>query len=153
MLVGDFRNYNHFIIFSFLLMNNISITIKMHVESWVGVVKLDVQCDHCFVLPLFLIASAIGRLNCWWFFFSVYPMYLTLLPKDLRCVHIALSSCRVSFSWCPKLHNQVDWGHRNKETSLLSDIVRDVFIEIIGNRICCVATSLIFLNSELFSTR
>ena len=40
--VGDFRNYNYFIIFNFLLMNNISITIEMYVESGVGVVKLDV---------------------------------------------------------------------------------------------------------------
>ena len=23
------------------------------------------------------------------------------------------SSCRVSSSWCPELHNQVNWGHRN----------------------------------------
>ena len=50
-------------------------------------------------------------------FLSVYPIHMTLLLKELRCFHIALSSCRVSFSWCPKLHNQVNWGHRNKETS------------------------------------
>ena len=30
--VGDFRNNNHFIIFNFLLMNNISITIEMYVR-------------------------------------------------------------------------------------------------------------------------
>ena len=36
----------------------------MYAESCVGVVKLDVPCDHGLVLSLFLIASAIGRLNC-----------------------------------------------------------------------------------------
>ena len=50
-------------------------------------------------------------------FLSVYPIHMTLLLKDLRCFHIALSSCRLSFSWCPKLHNQVNWGYRNKEIS------------------------------------
>ena len=134
-------------------MNIISITIETYVESRVYVVKLDLRCDQCLLLPLIPIASAIGRLNYWWFFLSVYAIHMTLLLKELRCFHIALSSCRVSFSWCPKLHNQVNWGHRNKETSLVSDITRDIFIEIICNRICCVATSVIFLNSELFSTR
>ena len=105
-----------FFIFSFLLMNNISITIETYVESWVSVVKLDVQCDHYLLLPLILIASTIGRLNYWWIFLSVYPIHMTLLLKDLQCFHIALSSCRVSFSWCPKLHNQLNWGQRNKET-------------------------------------
>ena len=33
MLVGDFSNYNHFVIFKFLFMNNISLSIKMYVES------------------------------------------------------------------------------------------------------------------------
>ena len=47
-------------------------------------------------------------LNYWWIFLSVYPIHMTLLLKDLRCFHIALSSYRVSFSWCPKLHNQVN---------------------------------------------
>ena len=32
----------------------------MYVESWVGVVKLDVKCDHDLLLSLFLIESAIG---------------------------------------------------------------------------------------------
>ena len=32
----------------------------------------------------------------------------------------------------------------------LSDIIRGIFIEIIVNRICCVATSRILLNSEFF---
>ena len=115
--VGDFKNYNHLFILSFPLMNNISITIETHVESWVGVAKLDVQCDHRLLLPLTLIATAIGRLNYGLIFLSVYPIHMTLLLKDLRCFHIALSSCRVSFSWCPKLHNQVNWDHMNKETS------------------------------------
>ena len=57
------------------------------------------------ILPLFLIPSAIGRLNYWWFFFSVYPMHMTLLLKGLWHLHVVLSSCRVSFLWCPKLHN------------------------------------------------
>ena len=134
-------------------MNNISITIEKYVESWVGIVKLDVQCDHRLLLPLILIASAIGRLNYWWIFLSVYPIHMTLLLKDLRCFHIALSSCRVSFSWCPKLHNQVHWVTGIRRPVLLSAIIRDIFIEIICNRICCVATSVIFLNNELFSTR
>ena len=86
-------------------------------------------------------------------FLLVYPIHMTLLLKDLWCFHIAVSFCRVSFSWCRKLHNQVNWGYRIRRPVLLSDIIRDIFIEIIGNRICCVATSLIFLNSELFSTR
>ena len=94
-----------------------SLTIEMYVESWVGVVKLDVQCDHDLLLSPFLIESAIGWLNYWWFFLSVYPMHMILLVKDLWRLHITLRSCRVSFSWCPKLHNQVNWGHRNKETS------------------------------------
>ena len=37
--------------------------IEMYMESWVCVVKLDVQSDHRLLLPLILIASAIGRLN------------------------------------------------------------------------------------------
>ena len=44
-------------------MNNISITTETYVESRVGVVKLDVRCDHRLLLPLIPIASAIGRLN------------------------------------------------------------------------------------------
>ena len=40
-------------------MNNISITIEMYVN----VVKLDPQCDHRFLLPLFLVSTAIGQLN------------------------------------------------------------------------------------------
>ena len=111
--VGDFSNYNHLIIYSFLLINKISITIKMYIESKVSVVKLDVQYDHRLLLPLFLIASAIVWLNYWWFFFSVYPMHLVLLLKTLECLHITVGSCRVPFSSCPKLHNQVDWGHKN----------------------------------------
>ena len=47
----------------------------------------------------------------------VSPIHMTLLLKVLWCFHIALSSCRASFSWCPKLHNQVNWGHKNKEIS------------------------------------
>ena len=134
-------------------MNNILITKETHVESWVGVVKLDIQCDHRLFLSLTLIASTIGRLNYWWIFLSVYPIHMTLLLKDLRCFHIALSSCRVSFWSCPKLHNQVNWGHLNKETSFAFWYYQGHFIEITGNRICCVATSLIFLNSEIFSRR
>ena len=38
-------------------------------------------------------------------FLSVYPMHLILLLKALRCLYIALCSCKAS---CPKLHNQVD---------------------------------------------
>ena len=67
--VEDFRNCNHFIMFNFLLMNNLSVTIEMYVESWVNVVKLHVQCDHRLLLPLFLIVSTIGRFNYWWNFF------------------------------------------------------------------------------------
>ena len=44
-------------------MNNISITIEMYVESGVGAVKLDVHRDHHLLLLLFIIESAIGRLN------------------------------------------------------------------------------------------
>ena len=129
----EYANYEHFevekgqkrmldileiaIIFWCSVLNNISITIETHKESWVIVVKLDAQCDYRLLLPLILIPSAIGRLNYWWIFLSVYPMHMTLLLKDLRCFHIALSSYRVSFSWFPKLHNQVNWGHSNKETS------------------------------------
>ena len=105
------------------------------------------------LLPFIPIAYAIGQLNYWWIFLSVYPIQMTLLLKELRCFHIALSSCRVSFSWCPKLHNQVHWVTGIRRPVLLSAIIRDIFIEIICNRICCVATSLMFLNSELFSTR
>ena len=111
--VGDFSNYNHFIIYSFLLINKISITIKMYIESKVSVVKLDVQYDHRLLLPLFLIASAIVWLNYWWIFLSVYPMDLALLLKTLECLHTTVGSCRAPFLSCPKLHNQVDWGHKN----------------------------------------
>ena len=103
----DFRNYNYFIILNFLLMSNISITIDMYVESQIGVVKLDVQCDYRLLLPLFLMASAISRLNYWWFFCQSIPYIWHC------CLHIPVISRRVSFSWCPKLRNQVDWGHRN----------------------------------------
>ena len=106
--VGGFSNCYHFIIFNFLLMSNISITIEMYVELWVGVVKLDVQCDYRLLLPLFLLASVIFRLNYWLTFLSGYPMHMILLLKDLRCLNIALRLCRVAFSWSPELHNQVD---------------------------------------------
>ena len=111
--VGDFSNYNHFIIYSFLLINKISITIKMYIESKVSVVKLDVQYDDRLLLPLFLIASAIVWLNYWWIFLSVYSMDLALLLKTLECLHTTVGSCRAPFLSCPKLHNQVDWGHKN----------------------------------------
>ena len=138
MDVGDFNNYNYFIIFNFLIMNNISVTIKMCIESWVSVVKLDVQCDHRLLLPLFLIASTIGR------FLSVYPKHLILLLKTLRCFHIAyVPNCIIK---------QIEF-RRIKRSIFLSDIIREIFIEIIGNRMFSVATSPISLNSELLSTR
>ena len=56
-------------------MNNISITIEMYVESWVRVVKLDVQYDHQLILPLFLVATAIGQLNYQSFTFSLSHAY------------------------------------------------------------------------------
>ena len=51
------------IIFLYSVLNNISITMETYVELCVGVVKLDVQCDRRLLLPLILIASAIGRLS------------------------------------------------------------------------------------------
>ena len=125
LAVGDFSNYNHFIKFNFLLMNNISISTEMYIEPWVNAVKLDVQCDHHLLLPLFLI----NFLSHWSIellpnFLSVYPMHLILLLKALRCLYIALCSCKAS---CPKLHNQVDWGHKNYEVNFPnSDIIRDI---------------------------
>ena len=75
----EFANYEHFkvykgekrmleileikIIFLYSVLNNISITMETYVELCVGVVKLDVQCDRRLLLPLILIASAIGRLS------------------------------------------------------------------------------------------
>ena len=153
MPVGDFRNYNHFIIFSFLLMNNIS---EMYYRNVRGIVSPCCQI-RCTMWPLPYSTTFSNRIRHWsielLIFFSVYPMHMELILKDLWCLHIALSSCRVSFSWCPKLHNQVHWVTGIRRPVLLSAIIRDIFIEIICNRICCVATSLIFLNSELFSTR
>ena len=46
MHVDDFSNYNHFIIFNFVLMINISMTIKKYVKSCVNIVRLDVRLDH-----------------------------------------------------------------------------------------------------------
>ena len=66
-----------------------------------------------FFLSLFLIASAIGRLNYWWMFVLVYPMHLMLSLKALRCLQVALRSCWTSFSSFLKLHNQVDSDHKN----------------------------------------
>ena len=105
--VGDFSNYNYFIIFTFILMNKISITTEMYLETWVSVVKLDFQCDHHLFPPLPLISAAIGWLNYWWIFLSVDPIHLILLLKALRCLNITFRSCCASFALCPKLHNQV----------------------------------------------
>ena len=61
------------------------ITIGMYVESWVGVIKLDVQCNQGLLLPLFLITSAIGRLNYWWIFCQSIPCiwYYSWKPLDV----------------------------------------------------------------------
>ena len=72
-------------------MKNISITIEMHVESWVGVVKLDVEYDQRLILPFFLIAPIIGRLNYWWFFFSLSHAY------DIAAERPSMSSYRFKF--------------------------------------------------------
>ena len=134
-------------------MKNISITIEMYVESWVIVGKLVVQCDHRLLLPPFLIASAIGRLNYWWIFLSVYPMNMTLLLlKDLRCLHITLNSWKVSSSCCPNCIIKKIEVTGIRTSVFLSVMIRDIFIEITSNRICCLATSPILLNSELFPT-
>ena len=112
-----------------------SITIEMYVESWVGVVKLDVQCDHDLLLSPFLIESAIGWLNYWWIFLSVYPMHMILLLKALRCLYITLYSCRVSFSRYLKSHIKQIEVTRIKRLIFRSDIISDIFIDIIGNKI------------------
>ena len=70
--VGDFISDNHFVIFNFLLIYKKSITMEMHIELWVYVI-LDVQCDHDLLLPLLLIASAVGRFNYWWIFCLSIP--------------------------------------------------------------------------------
>ena len=77
-------------------------------------------------------------------FLSVYPMHLILLLKAFQCAHIALHSCRPSFQ-------SINWIEvtRIRMSIFLSVIIRDIFIEVIGNRICCVAASPILLNSEL----
>ena len=131
--------------------NNISITIEMYVGSWVSVVKLDVQCDCYLLRPLFLIASAIARWIdeflqfipcvwlCFWKIFNVFISLYVLVEYLFRDVsNYIIKQLKVIGIW---------------RSVFLSDIVRDIFIEIIGNRICCVATSPILLNSELFSTR
>ena len=93
---------------------------EQHISNYRNARGIMSRCCQirCTMWPLFCSTTFSNRIRHWsiellMIFFSVYPMHLTLLPKDLRCVHIALSSCRVSFSWCPKLHNQVDWGYGN----------------------------------------
>ena len=44
-------------------MNNISATKRMYAESRVSIAKLGVQYEHRLLVPLFLIAFAIGRLS------------------------------------------------------------------------------------------
>ena len=92
LAVGDFSNYNHFIKFNFLLMNNISISTEMYIEPWVNAVKLDVQCDHHLLLPLFLITSAIGLLNYCQIFCQSIPCiwYCCWKPFDVFILHYVL---------------------------------------------------------------
>ena len=108
--VGVFRNDNHFVMFNFQLMNNKSIT---YIESWVNVAKLDVQCDHWFFLPLFLIPFAtVGRLNYWWFFLSPSHAY-DIIGENLLMSSYHFTFCGLSFPSWRKLHYQLDWGYKN----------------------------------------
>ena len=134
-------------------MNNISITIETYVESWVGVVNLDVQCDHRLLLPLILTASAIGRLNYWWIFCQSIPYIWHCCWRTFDVFISLYVLAEYLFHDVPScLIKQFEVSGIRRPV-LLSDIIRDIFMEIIGNRISCVVTSLIFLNSELFSTR
>ena len=135
----------HFVMYNFLLINNIAITI-VYVESWVNVVKVDVRCDHRLLQPFLLIASAIGRLNCWWTFHesisSTWQKLFNIFRLLYVCLFYHVPSCIIKWFEVTKIR-----------PVFLSSIIWDFFIETIGNRICCVAVSPTLLNSELSSTR
>ena len=131
-------------------MNNKLIAIEMYVELWVNVVKLNVQCDRL-LLPFFLIAS-IARLNYWWLFCQSIPCiwYHCWMPFDvLISLYVLVDYLLYHFPNCAINSIEVT---RNRRPIFLSDTMREIFIEITGNRFCCVATNPIMLNSELSST-
>ena len=97
MHVEDFSTYNHFIIFNFLWMNNILMTLEMYVKFRVNVIKLDVQCDHRLLIHFLSDCIRYWSIKLLRNFLSIYFMYLTSLMKTLRYLLIALRSCRPSF--------------------------------------------------------
>ena len=72
-------------------MNNISATKKMYAESRVSIAKLGVQYEHRLLVPLFLIAFAIGRLSYWSFFVSLSH------ASDIAIESPSISSYRLAF--------------------------------------------------------
>ena len=96
---------------------------EQHINNYRNVRGIMSRCCQirCTMWPLPSFVTYSNRI-CHWSIellinIFVSPIHMTLLLKVLWCFHIALSSCRASFSWCPKLHNQVNWGHKNKEIS------------------------------------
>ena len=108
--IGEFSNYNLFIIFNSLLIDNISITIYRNVS------RIMSQCRQirCSIWPP---PSPTTFSNCIHYWLIELLMNIIILLKALRCLHIAclwcLRSSRVYFSSCPKLHNQVYWRRTN----------------------------------------
>ena len=95
--VEDFSNYNHVIIFNFLLMNNIN--------NYRNVRRIMSRCYQirCTMWPrpsstTFSNHICHRSIELLMNFLSVYLMHMVLLLKALRCLHITLRSCRVSFS-------------------------------------------------------
>ena len=133
-------------------MNNISITIEMYIELWVCVVKLDVQCSNQLLLPLFLITFTIGRLNYWWIFSQSIPCIWYCCWKPLSAFILLYVLAEHLFHHV--LSSIIKWIEviRIRWPIFLSNIIRDIFIEIIGDRVCCVTTSPTLLNSELLFT-
>ena len=113
-------------------------------ESWFGVVKLDVQYDHGLLLLLILILI-IDNFFChsisyiWHCCWRTFDVFISLYVLVEYCFFHDVPNCIIKEIEVTGLRRPV----------LLCDIISDILIEIIGNIICCVATSLIFLNSEL----
>ena len=119
----------------------------MYIESRVSVFKLDFQCNDNLLLPFFLITLTIGRLNHWWIFSQS-------IPCIWYCCWKPLSAFILLYVLAEHLFHHVKCIEviRIRWPIFLSNIIRDIFIEIIGDRVCCVATSPTLLNSELLFT-
>ena len=90
---------------------------EQHINNYRNVRGIMSRCCQirCKMWPPPSSTTFSNRIYYW--LFELLMNFFISLSHAYDKKHTALSSCRVSFPWCSKSHNQVDWGHRNLEIS------------------------------------